>query len=79
MSKRKWETVSEVCERWQERYRRKGFGSDTLPPLLDGVMLASLAGSGAPVYPAVVMLDRWSICTATPSHPNDDRGVHARA
>jgi hypothetical protein len=38
MSKRKWETVSEVCERWQERYRLKGFGSDTLPPLLDGVI-----------------------------------------
>jgi hypothetical protein len=26
----KWETVDDVCERWRERYERKGFNCD--PP-----------------------------------------------
>jgi hypothetical protein len=29
----KWKNVSDVCERWQRRYWRKGFGGD------DGLML----------------------------------------
>src|SRR5262249_1900022 len=34
MRKPKWQSVADVCERWQARYQRKGFGGDTLSVLL---------------------------------------------